>query len=320
MECLRRPVVAGLTCLSLLSAGFLAAQRPARADGVERGPVPLVLDVSRAGPVISPLLFGFNLEYTRYAMWKGLDAQMLANRSFAATSEEKSDSVKAGRKRSSRGPGRPLVRHRKAAGLFRAGHGGSLYREAVPANSGPGRGSKRRNRSARYRRSGRHGVRSPAATEGRFPGDGGRPASATARGKRSTAASRFDWKKETGRRGDFNWKAPQTDLQARLEVVFEGPGSLWVGAASLMPSDNFHGMRRDVVACLKEIGVPLLRWPGGSFTRDYRWKEGLAPLDKRPPIHCPLSSLFRPVSTSTRWALTSTSRSAGSWAASLASR
>jgi alpha-N-arabinofuranosidase len=54
-----------------------------------------------------------------------------------------------------------------------------------------------------------------------------------------------------------------------------------------MPSDNFHGMRRDVIARLKEIGVSLLRWPGGSFTRDYRWKEGLAPLDKRPPIHCP---------------------------------
>jgi alpha-N-arabinofuranosidase len=46
-------------------------------------------------------------------------------------------------------------------------------------------------------------------------------------------------------------------------------------------------MRRDVIARLKEIGVPLLRWPGGAFTRDYRWKEGLADLDRRPPIHCP---------------------------------
>jgi alpha-N-arabinofuranosidase len=30
-----------------------------------------------------------------------------------------------------------------------------------------------------------------------------------------------------------------------------------------------------------------VRWPGGAFTRDYRWKGGLAALDKRPPIHCP---------------------------------
>ena len=82
-------------------------------------------------------------------------------------------------------------------------------------------------------------------------------------------------------------ESPKTDLHARLEIIFEGSGSFWVGTASFMPSDNFHGMRRDVIARLKEIGLPLLRWPGGAFTRDYRWKGGLAPLDKRPPIHCP---------------------------------
>lgn len=43
-------------------------------------------------------------------------------------------------------------------------------------------------------------------------------------------------------------------------------------------------MRRDVIDRLKEISVPLLRWPGGNFTRDYRWKEGLLPVDRRPPI------------------------------------
>jgi len=101
-------------------------------------------------------------------------------------------------------------------------------------------------------------------------------------GRQSLQLERGDW---TPWR--FVWKPAQTDLHARLEIVFEGPASLWVGATSLLPGDNFHGMRRDVVARLKEIGVPLLRWPGGAFTRDYRWKEGLAPLDKRPPIHCP---------------------------------
>ncbi len=67
-------------------------------------------------------------------------------------------------------------------------------------------------------------------------------------------------------------------------MTFEVPGTLWVGSASLLPGDNFHGMRRDVIARLKKISVPLPRWPGGNFTRDYRWKEGLLPGEKRPPL------------------------------------
>ena len=80
------------------------------------------------------------------------------------------------------------------------------------------------------------------------------------------------------------FKAPRTDPSAKLEVFFDGPGSLWMGAASLLPGDHFHGMRRDVLALLKEISVPLLRWPGGNFTRDYRWQDGLLPVDLRSPI------------------------------------
>ena len=79
-------------------------------------------------------------------------------------------------------------------------------------------------------------------------------------------------------------KAPRTDPSARLEILFDGPGSLWLGAASLLPGDHLRGLRRDVVALLKEMSVPLLRWPGGNFTRDYRWQDGLLPVDLRPPI------------------------------------
>ena len=83
---------------------------------------------------------------------------------------------------------------------------------------------------------------------------------------------------------NFRFSAPQTDAESRLEVLFSGPGTYWIGAASLLPADHFHGMRRDVIERLKEISVPLLRWPGGNFTRNYRWKEGLLPTDKRPPL------------------------------------
>lgn len=51
-----------------------------------------------------------------------------------------------------------------------------------------------------------------------------------------------------------------------------------------MPVKNFHGMRVDVVELLREIGVRLLRWPGGNFAGEYNWKDGLLPVDMRAPF------------------------------------
>src|SRR5580700_12110059 len=33
---------------------------------------------------------------------------------------------------------------------------------------------------------------------------------------------------------------------------------------------------------LKELGVPVLRWPGGCFADDYHWRDGIGPREKRP--------------------------------------
>jgi alpha-N-arabinofuranosidase len=57
-------------------------------------------------------------------------------------------------------------------------------------------------------------------------------------------------------------------------------GGLWVGKDSPIP--NINGYRKDVVAWLKELGVPVLRWPGGCFADDYHWRDGIGPLSKRP--------------------------------------
>src|SRR5437763_601052 len=44
-------------------------------------------------------------------------------------------------------------------------------------------------------------------------------------------------------------------------------GGLWVGKNSAIP--NVHGFRKAAVDALKELGVPVLRWPGGCFADDY---------------------------------------------------
>lgn len=40
-------------------------------------------------------------------------------------------------------------------------------------------------------------------------------------------------------------------------------------------------MRTDVVEALKEIKIPVLRWPGGCFADEYHWKDGIGPKENR---------------------------------------
>ena len=58
--------------------------------------------------------------------------------------------------------------------------------------------------------------------------------------------------------------------------IYEG---LYVGENSDIP--NVNGMRSDVVNALKEINVPLLRWPGGCFADEYHWMDGIGEKSKR---------------------------------------
>jgi len=57
-------------------------------------------------------------------------------------------------------------------------------------------------------------------------------------------------------------------------------GGIWVGEDSKIP--NTHGYRNDVVAALKALQVPVVRWPGGCFADEYHWREGIGARDKRP--------------------------------------
>src|ERR1022692_842548 len=61
--------------------------------------------------------------------------------------------------------------------------------------------------------------------------------------------------------------------------IYEG---VWVGENSSIP--NTRGIRNDVVAALKKLKVPVLRWPGGCFADEYHWQDGIGPADKRPSM------------------------------------
>jgi alpha-L-arabinofuranosidase len=52
-------------------------------------------------------------------------------------------------------------------------------------------------------------------------------------------------------------------------------GGVWVGPNSPIP--NTRGIRNDVVAALRELKVPNVRWPGGCFADYYHWRSGIGP-------------------------------------------
>ena len=58
--------------------------------------------------------------------------------------------------------------------------------------------------------------------------------------------------------------------------IYEG---IYVGEDSPIPNKN--GMRTDVVEALKEMRIPLLRWPGGCFADEYHWMDGIGPKENR---------------------------------------
>ena len=85
-----------------------------------------------------------------------------------------------------------------------------------------------------------------------------------------------DWRsyQHTFTRSDAD---PKGELQLTIQE-----GALWIGCASLMPSDHIRGFRADVIAAMREWSPTQLRWPGGNFVSAYHWELGVGDRDKRP--------------------------------------
>ncbi|MFS0613569.1 alpha-N-arabinofuranosidase [Lederbergia ruris] len=48
------------------------------------------------------------------------------------------------------------------------------------------------------------------------------------------------------------------------------------------PTANEQGFRQDVIELVKELDVPLVRYPGGNFVSGYNWEDGVGPKKDRP--------------------------------------
>ena len=235
---------------------------------------------------ISPLLAGDNLEHTRASVIGGISAEMLRNRKFAGK------------------PGRYGCAHE----WYAAGENYALLSGADTAyfsfghpytrHGGGYRMSRSHECNAQYitnYRPGTVGIGQKdlyvlADTEYEFTAAvrsfSGNTLTVSLLGGDRTV---YDSKTFEAEPGDYRevtvlLHSPAKDPEARLELTFDTVGTVMIGALSLMPRENFRGMRTDVIETIKKLGTRLLRWPGGNFAGEYHWKDGLLPRNMRAPF------------------------------------
>jgi len=69
----------------------------------------------------------------------------------------------------------------------------------------------------------------------------------------------------------------------RLTVTASGDGHLDLDWATLIPEDAVEGkFNPTTIDLLQEYDVTNVRWPGGNYASQYRWRDGVGPIDERP--------------------------------------
>lgn len=92
----------------------------------------------------------------------------------------------------------------------------------------------------------------------------------------------------------LHFQAQADSDNARLEIAGTGTGTFHVGAVSLMPANNVHGFRAEVIAALKQLHSGVYRFPGGNFVSAHEWRDAIGDPDQRPPIWDPVWHAVQP--------------------------
>ena len=241
---------------------------------------------SSSAQLISPLLFGDNLEHTHACIYGVLSAEVLRNRKFAGESGRygcaqewysigKKTLFSLGTDVGYLSSGKPYTHHAEGYRMHRGLERHAQYITNFAAEKG-GLGQKDLyvRRSIPYACT----VAVMASVETKLTVS-------------LLAADRtiYDSAIITAPVGGYeeitvSLTSKKEDPEVRLEITFDTEGTVMIGAVSLLPSDHFHGLRRDVIERMKELGIRLLRWPGGNFAGDYNWKDGLLPRNMRAPF------------------------------------
>lgn len=230
---------------------------------------------------VSPLLFGTNIEHTRNCVHRGLSAQMLENRKFTGKPQHRT-----GVATEWYGIGErvyfmvyehdPYTRHGEGYHMKRILECNS--QQITKLYEGPDVGI------------GQHGLylQKGMGYECRVVIKTMQPVTLTV--SLTNADRSVVYAKETQtidcreyETFHFHLTSNVEDPNADITFTYPEMGCVLIGALSLLPDNHWKGMRRDVVECLKEMGIKMLRWPGGNYAGEYNWKDGLLPVDMRAP-------------------------------------
>jgi len=231
---------------------------------IQNGIIRIKIDASDQGEVISPLLFGHNLEHTRRAIWQGISAEMIANRKFAAVENGLPKQWTILNEEGQVKTDGQITYAGKYSVCLENGGGVTQQNEWLAFEKG---------RKYSFR------IRTKSETSQsillRIKGTGKRPIIF----EKKLISKPGDWQLLSG-----EFLANLTLSNGQIELASQAGGNIRIGAVSLMPANNFHGMRRDVVDLLKQLKPGSLRWPGGCYAEFYHWQDGLLPVDQRPPV------------------------------------
>ena len=214
--------------------------------------------------ILSPLYFGDNLEHTRGCISGGLSAQMLKNRKFAALPSHDGCAQFWERigSRTYFALKEPYTCHGEGYKMVRSHE---RYCQRITSYHPEPAGIRQR---GLWVQSGKNYLFTMAAKV--FA-----PLDVTLRLTTSETSVLFETTLHLEQTDFSTVQVPLSPKEsaagAALEIFFREPGTLSIGSVSLLPADHFLGMRKDIIEKMKELGIRLLRWPGGHFSGEYHW-------------------------------------------------
>ncbi len=250
----------------------------------------LKIDVNDRKPS-SPYLFGHNLEHTRACVAGGLSAQMLRNRKFAGRPAARlgvsAEWFGIGERAFFCNDRDPYVKHYAQNGMWRRNecNAQTVQNPVEGQTAGIGQGSLFLQSGRRYELAVVAQCSAPVLLT----------VSLTDRlGGAVYAQEEIRLEGEDWQRHEAVLVPAADDAESCLRITFTRRASVVFGALSLLPEGHFHGMRRDVVDRMKELGVGILRWPGGNFAGEYRWQDMFLPVDRRAPLQAYMENETQP--------------------------
>jgi len=269
---------------------------------VRAGTATISIDTMKPGPAINPRLYGIFLEEINRSVDGGLYAELVANRAFEDSRPPDGCKLVNGRWMSSQGwdsefrvkPGEiphwSLVKPggaRGSMGLETSGGANAQTPYCLRLDTEAGRvgvandgfegigisAGAKYNLSLMARGTGTLAVRLEAAD--------GSPVSNTVR----LSGLQNDWKPFAA-----TLTASRPEARARLVIVAEAKGRIWLDLVSLLPEKTWknRGLRPDIAQMIADLKPGFVRFPGGcvieggNIASAYHWKQSVGPVAERP--------------------------------------